>query len=183
MARRFIAPNNAATTATGGQYSHTNANGTVVLTPFVTNANRVTQHSCMECHSLPWQERARIGLPQDQPWFNEQGVMEAHNEMLFWGGLAATVITQRILSGPRSSPRPTPNFRAPTNAPQAPPTAVPSGHTVRVMPATEQYPNGYWRLEKPMPQGGAQGINPSTMRPGTQHDTHVPLPPGWTPGG
>jgi len=35
-----VAPNSA-TRATGGQYSHTNANGTVVLTPFTTAVNRL----------------------------------------------------------------------------------------------------------------------------------------------
>jgi hypothetical protein len=81
------------------------------------------------------------------------------------------------------SPLPALNFIPPTNAPQPPPTVVPNGFTVRVMPATQQYPYGYWRLEKPMPQGGYRGINPFTMKPSPQHETHVPLPPGWTPGG
>jgi hypothetical protein len=83
----------------------------------------------------------------------------------------------------KGAPKPTPNFKIPTNPAQPPPATVPPSYTVRVMPPTKQYPNGYWRLEKPMPQGGAQGINPSTMKPGAQQDTHIPLPPGWTPGG
>jgi RHS repeat-associated protein len=81
-----------------------------------------------------------------------------------------------------SQPKPAQKFKEPTNPPQNPPANVPDGITVRVMPPTKQYPNGYWRLEKPMPQGGTQGINPATMKPGPQHETHVPLPPPPTPG-
>jgi len=77
----------------------------------------------------------------------------------------------------KGQPRPSPNFQTPTNPPQLPPQNIPTGWRVRTMPSTEQYPNGYWRLEKPMPQGGWQGIDPSTMKPGTQPQTHVPLPP------
>ena len=54
--------------------------------------------------------------------------------------------------------------------------AIPSGFRVRQMPPTQQYPNGYWRLEKPMSNGGWLGIDPSTMKPGTQPQTHIPLP-------
>jgi hypothetical protein len=45
------------------------------------------------------------------------------------------------------------------------------------MPATEQYPNGYWKLEKPMQDGSWQPINPSTMKPGNRPQTHVEFPP------
>ena len=75
------------------------------------------------------------------------------------------------------APRPSLKFRAPTNPPQLPKPA-PNGLTLRVMRPTSQYPHGYWRWEKLMPHGGSQGINPSTMKPGPQWDTHVPLPPG-----
>ena len=75
-------------------------------------------------------------------------------------------------------PKPTPNFKPPTNPAQLPLKEFPPGWRVREMPPTQQYPNGYWRLEKPMPQGGWQGIDPSTMKPGAQCNTHVPLPPG-----
>lgn len=78
---------------------------------------------------------------------------------------------------PRTAPKVSLKFRPPTNPPQMPPNEIPEGWRVREMPPTQQYPNGYWRLEKPMPQGGWQGINPSTMKPGPQWDTHVPFPP------
>jgi RHS repeat-associated protein len=71
-----------------------------------------------------------------------------------------------------------PSWEPPTNEPQMPPTDIPPGWRVREMPPTAGYPNGYWRLEKPMPQGGWQGIDPSTGKPGTQPETHVPFPEG-----
>jgi len=75
-----------------------------------------------------------------------------------------------------SKAKPAQNFKTPTNPPQNPPSSVPEGWRIRTMPPTEQYPKGYWRMEKPMNQGGWQGIDPSTMRPGAQHQTHVPFP-------
>ncbi len=78
--------------------------------------------------------------------------------------------------GGSTGPKQSPKFRPPTNPPQPPPAAVPSGWRVRIMGPAPGYPNGYWRLEKPMANGGWQGINPSTMKPGPQWETHVPLP-------
>jgi hypothetical protein len=77
------------------------------------------------------------------------------------------------------SANPSPNWQPPTNPPQLPPDPndVPPGWRVRVMPPTDQYPDGYWRLEKPQKQGGWQGIDPSTGKPGGQPQTHIPLPP------
>lgn len=77
----------------------------------------------------------------------------------------------------KGAPKPTPKFEPPTNPPQMPPKQIPEGWRVREMPATEQYPNGYWKLEKPMNDGSWQPIDPSTMKPGTRPQTHVPFPP------
>jgi len=82
--------------------------------------------------------------------------------------------------GPKGPPKPSPKFEAPTNPPQLPPRTVPSGWRVREMGPTEQYPNGYWKLEKPMKDGSWQPIDPFTMKPGTRPETHVPLPPKGT---
>lgn len=76
----------------------------------------------------------------------------------------------------KGSPKPTPKFQPPTNPPQPPPTTVPPGHRVRQMPPTQQYPNGYWTLEKQLENGRWQPIDPSTMKPGSRPQTHVPLP-------
>ncbi len=77
------------------------------------------------------------------------------------------------------TPRPSPKFIAPTNAAQNPIKTVPFGYSLRVMKPTKQYPNGYWVLEKQQVHGGWQKVNPSTMKPGQQHETHVPLLPGY----
>ena len=78
-------------------------------------------------------------------------------------------------------PKPSPKFISPTNPAQMPPKTIPPGWRVRGMPPTKQYPNGYWKLEKPMSNGGWQPINPSTMRPGGRPDTHIPYPPKRAP--
>ena len=54
---------------------------------------------------------------------------------------------------------------------------IPKGWRTRQMPPTKQYPNGYWKLERPMKDGSWQPINPSTMKPGRQWEVHIPLPP------
>ena len=83
-------------------------------------------------------------------------------------------------SGAGGAPKPTPNFIEPTNPPQQPPTELPPGHSVRVMPPTEQYPDGYWVQYNE----GGQRVDPSTgkppsnvTRPVARSQTHVPLPP------
>lgn len=77
-------------------------------------------------------------------------------------------------------PKPAQNFVAPTNKPQLPPTTLPDGYSVRAMPSTEQYPNGYWRMYNK----NGQPVNPSTGKPPANvtksesaAQTHVPLPP------
>lgn len=63
-----------------------------------------------------------------------------------------------------------------TNEPQYPPRYLPPGWRVRKMPGTRDYPNGYWRLEKQMKNGGWQAIDPATGKPGSPGETHIPMP-------
>lgn len=81
-----------------------------------------------------------------------------------------------VVIGIKGAPKPAQNFELPTNPPQFPPAEIPSGWRVRQMSPTEQYPNGYWKLEKPMKDGSWQPIDPSTMKPGTRPQTHIEFP-------
>jgi hypothetical protein len=76
-------------------------------------------------------------------------------------------------------PAPSPNFVPPANPPQVPPKELPPGHSVRVMPPTEQYPNGYWvqTNEYGQPVDPVTGKPPGNVtRPVGRSRTHVPLP-------
>ncbi len=88
----------------------------------------------------------------------------------FFGHFASFVAAKGV-------PKPTPNFKPPTNPPQMPLVEIPPGWRVREMPPTQQYPDGYWKLEKQMKDGSWQPIDPSTMKPGGRPETHVPFPP------
>ncbi len=139
----------------------------------------------LELHALLGQALARtqnqMELRAAEPfWKAAAELLLAVEVARFTGNLLAE--TQGLFGGgkvnsTRGLPRASPNFQAPTNPAQMPPANVPAGWRVRVMEATEQYPNGYWKLEKPMQDGSWQPINPSTMRPGRRPGTHVPLPP------
>jgi RHS repeat-associated protein len=94
------------------------------------------------------------------------------------GIVRAAVTIDKVLSG---APKPAEDFAPPTNPPQDPPTVLPDGHTVRVMPnSTKQYPNGYWRQydSKGNPVNPSTGKQPGSVpRAESRAQTHVPLPP------
>jgi RHS repeat-associated protein len=135
-----------------------------------------------------WSRQNAIEFLQDPSAWNAMG-MSFSEALSQWTDperlvMAASIYVGGATMGGRSAagratPKATPKFKAPSNPAQLPLTEIPKGMNIRIMRPTKQYPNGYWRLEKPMPQGGAQGINPATMKPGAQHETHIPLPKGY----
>jgi hypothetical protein len=76
---------------------------------------------------------------------------------------------------PTTGPKPSPNFVKPTNPPQHPPASIPFGTRIFRGKPTQQYPNGYWKIEKFDGQGW-QRLDPRTMKPGPHPDTHIPFP-------
>jgi hypothetical protein len=91
------------------------------------------------------------------------------------------VAKQAVLDTVKTAPKPSPNFIKPVNPPSLPPTTTAPGTSVRVGQATEQYPNGYWKLEnkygQPLdPFTGKLPTN-SASRAEFQSKVHVPLPP------
>ena len=73
--------------------------------------------------------------------------------------------------------KPTPKVQLPTNPPQVPPVvdSLPPDVRLFVGKPTQQYPHGYWKIEK-FDGKGWQRLDPRTMKPGTHLDSHVPLP-------
>jgi len=113
---------------------------------------------------------------------NVSGVLATAAELP--GVRDAVVVLGSMRGGGRGgTPKPSPNFLPPSHKPQLPPSSLPEGFTVRVMPSTSQYPNGYWKVVN----AGNQAVSPTTLKPSgnvsqAQHraDTHVPLPPPTT---
>ena len=190
----FMDDNRAIWTNIGATYTHYRSDGSSVFFYQKTNQDG---DMTLASHTFSPNETAAFGLfHSDQA---REAAMQNHVDPT-WGSFLTMVAKEMkaqwtdpypltegmpmsaigIKNQPiKKGPKPTPNFMPPTNKPQLPLANPPNGFIVRVMPPTQQYPNGYWVLEKPMKQGGFQKINPSSMRPGTAAETHVPLPPNY----
>lgn len=95
---------------------------------------------------------------------------------MFNGGTAQVNSTGVI--GPKA-PKPTPKFQTPTNPPALPPVAIPPGYRLFRGRPTQQYPNGYWKVEK-WDGKGWQRVQPyNPKKTGIHPETHVEFPPGY----
>jgi RHS repeat-associated protein len=100
-------------------------------------------------------------------------------ESLLGIGVAVKAILRLILTESipaNNSSKPTPKFQTPKYPAQNPPENIKSGFELFVGRPTKQYPNGYWKIEKPLENGGLQGVDPLSYKPVPKHEYHVPLP-------
>ena len=93
------------------------------------------------------------------------------------GRLVSRVIGRFGSKASTRGAKPTSKFKPPTNPPQLPPSNIPKGTRIFRGKPTQQYPNGYWKIEKFDGQGW-QRLDPRTMKPGPHPDTHIPFPKG-----
>ena len=118
-----------------------------------------------------------------QPVFSEAtGQVGAAGVGKVVAGVASRTTVRVASSVPKATPgskaKPTPNFEPPTNLPQLPPSNIPQGTRIFRGKPTEQYPDGYWKIEKFDGQGW-QRLDPRTMKPGPHRDTHILFPKGY----
>jgi hypothetical protein len=108
---------------------------------------------------------------------------ESIRRLIASGALDAAVVASLSTfqaSNGKGPPKPSPKFEPTTNPPQQPPAQLRPRHSVRVMPPTEQYPDGYWveTNEYGQPVNPATGKTPANVTQAqARAQTHVPLPP------
>jgi len=115
------------------------------------------------------------GGEHPEPWTPQVGSSQSGGSPVSGPGTGAGAGS----NAPNSGAKPTPKFQPPTNPPQLPPSTIPSGTRIFRGKPTEQFPSGYWKIEK-FDGKGWQRLDPRTMKPGPHPDTHIPLPNGYT---